>query len=786
MKQSSLLRIAATIVSFWLLTTTAMYAQEINSWTSHTSFNVVNDILVDENGSIWGTTNGGVFVFEDGAFTQTLTTIDGLAELSAQVIKADSENNLIVLGYESGRLDIIDSESGDITTLNDIQRANQFSPRGVNDILISEDNLFVATDFGIVVYDLNTLLVDNTFTKLGRFDRGITVNDILIRDGILYAGTLQGIAFGNFREDDLVLQSNWQNFSQSNGLPGGLVRSIAFFDDNLYASISEAGNFMYNGVVWQQSNALGSESVIEFEVSSDGNQLFGLTSNTIFTTTMSGVQNTTSVPLGRPALSIALGTGNTSFDFVIGSTAQGFLEYNGQEATVRKADGPSLNFIDGLTFRNETLYAGTTRSFVFNSPLNRFKTYNIFDGEGWTTFNSLNNNALAAESFINAFRTAVTDSTLYVGSWGTGVLRQDLATNEIEIFNRNNSALRGIPNSLNFIVTPGLELDSENGVWITSFLSQIPMFYLPPGSDDWVPIPKARAVQNADQYFNMLVDQNDQKWVALRTRQQVGAGLLVFDEGDLDDPTDNRSIKLNREFNNGNLPNLSVNAFAEDQNGEVWIATSRGVARFLFAELILEPGAVQERRAQWLLNADTTAASPFLLRDIDATALAVNGANQKWIGTRNDGLWLVNEEGSRILTHFTTENSPLIDNTINSITIDQESGTVYIGTASGLVSFVDVPTAPVEELNSLFVFPNPFSYDKHSGGINIENLTQATSVNIMTIDGHMVRRIEARGGRINWDGRNFNGQKLATGVYFIVALDNNTEEKAVGKVLIVR
>lgn len=785
MKHAFLLRTLSTLVVCWFAIATSTFSQQINSWTSHTSFNVVNDLLVDANGAIWGATNGGVFVFEDGAFVQTLTTIDGLAELRAEVIKADSENNFIILGYESGRLDIIDTESGEITTLNDIQRADQFSPRSVNDILITEGNIFVATDFGIVVYNLNTLLVDNTFTKLGRFDRGITVNDIVIRDGVLYAGTLQGVAFGNFREDDLVLQSNWQNFSQTNGLPGGLVQSIAFFDDNLYASVTEAGNFVYNGFNWQQSNTLGSQPVTEFEVSTDGSQLFGLTSNTVFRANRSGEQETISVPLGRPALSLALG-GSSSFEFVIGSTAQGFLEYNGQEFATRKADGPSVNFIDGLTFRNNTLYAGTTRSFVFGSPLNRFKTYNIFDGEEWTTFNSLNTDALASQSFGNAFRTAVTDSTLYVGSWGTGVLRQDLTNNEITIFNRDNSALRGLPNSLNFIVTPGLELDSESGVWITSFLSQIPMFYQPPGSDEWVPIPKAQAVQNADQYFNMLVDQNDQKWVALRTRQQVGAGLLVFDEGDLDDPSDNRSIKLNREFNNGNLPNLSVNAFAEDQNGEVWIATSRGVARFLFAELILEPGAVQERRAQWLLNADTTAQSPFLLRDIDATALAVNGANQKWIGTRDDGLWLVNEEGSRILTHFTTENSPLIDNSITSITIDPETGTVYIGTASGLVSFVDVPTAPVDELSSLFVFPNPFSYDKHSGGINIENLTQATSVNIMTIDGHVVRRIEARGGRINWDGRNFDGQRLATGVYFIVALDNNTEEKAVGKVLIVR
>jgi len=761
--------------------------QQVESWNTHTSFNVVNDILIDNNEVVWGTTTGGIFKFGDNEFNLTLTTQDGLTDLDATIIANNSERSTIVAGYENGVIDIIDKKSNEVTTLDDIERADQFNPRSINDFAFVRDTMVVATDFGLVVYDLNTLLVSSTFNKLGSFNRSIPVSDIIIRNDTIYAGTPEGIAFGNFIESDLLIESNWQNFNQTNGLPSGLVLSMAFFNSEFYASVNESGNFIYDGSRWVQTNLLGNAPALEFAVTGDGQQLLALKEGNIFSVDISDETGRIILETGRPATSISVAKGNND-NFVVGTTAEGFLAFNdiNSEPVQHKPEGPSINFVDGLTFKDGTLYAGTSRRFVFGSALNRFKTYNIFDGEDWKTFNRFNTEELREDPFGNGFRTTLADEFLYVGSWGSGILQQNIETDEIKIFNNSNSRLTGISNNQDFIVTPGIDVDTTGGIWATSFLSQNPLFYLPPDADDWIPFDKAAAVQPNDQYFDMLVDQNNQKWVALRTRQEDGTGLLVFDEGELEDPSDNRSIKLNREFNNGNLPDLAINDFTEDRNGEVWVATARGVARFLFADLILEPGAVQERRAQWLLNADTTADSPFLLRDIDATAITTNGANQKWIGTRNDGLWLVNAEGNTILEHFTAENSPLIDNSITSLTVDNESGRVYIGTSKGLVSFVGEPTEPEAQLGSLFIFPNPFSYEQNTGKIQIDQLSDATTISIITVDGTLVDRFNTRGGRVSWEPRTAKGEKLATGVYFIVAVDNNTDEKAVGKVLIVR
>lgn len=162
-----------------------------------------------------------------------------------------------------------------------------------------------------------------------------------------------------------------------------------------------------------------------------------------------------------------------------------------------------------------------------------------------------------------------------------------------------------------------------------------------------------------------------------------------------------------------------------------------------FSELIIEGGA-NERQAQWLINEDTTATSRFLLRDVNVSAMAVNAANEKWIGSVNQGIWVINEEGSRIIKRFTTDNSPLYSNNIRSIAINDETGEVFIATDLGLMSYFDIPKAPVDEMNTLKVFPNPFAYSKHNQ-IVIEGLSDDTQIKILGIDGSVVQELTASG-----------------------------------------
>ena len=76
------------------------------------------------------------------------------------------------------------------------------------------------------------------------------------------------------------------------------------------------------------------------------------------------------------------------------------------------------------------------------------------------------------------------------------------------------------------------------------------------------------------------------------------------------------------------------------------------------------------------------------------------------MGTDNSGLYLVSSDGTKTIHHFTTENSPLSSNNINSIKLNEETGEVFISTADGIVSYRSDSTEPVDiaETSKVHVF----------------------------------------------------------------------------------
>jgi hypothetical protein len=165
--------------------------------------------------------------------------------------------------------------------------------------------------------------------------------------------------------------------------------------------------------------------------------------------------------------------------------------------------------------------------------------------------------------------------------------------------------------------------------------------------------------------------------------------------------------------------------------------------------------------------------------------MAVDPSNQKWIGTEDDGLWLVSSTGGAVLKHFTVDNSPLPSNKIVSIAIDEQTGEVYIATDIGLVGYVAESVQGVRTMTSLTVYPNPYRYSENEGQqIYIEGLKDDSTVHILSVDGRLIRRFDTRGGRVSWDGRDANGDRLPTGIYTVVGT-HESGQKGTGKILMV-
>ncbi len=166
------------------------------------------------------------------------------------------------------------------------------------------------------------------------------------------------------------------------------------------------------------------------------------------------------------------------------------------------------------------------------------------------------------------------------------------------------------------------------------------------------------------------------------------------------------------------------------------------------------------------------------------TDIRVDGSNNKWIATAA-GAFLVSPDGQNTLFHFTKENSPLPSNIINDIEINDITGEVFFATDKGLVSYKGTSTSPSDNLNNVFVYPNPVR-PGFEGDVKISGLIDNANIKITDIEGNLVYETTSEGGTVLWDTRAFGKHKVASGVYMIfIASEDGTETK-VKKVMIVR
>ncbi|MEO1021339.1 MAG: two-component regulator propeller domain-containing protein [Bacteroidota bacterium] len=747
-------------------------AQALNDWSIFTSFRTVNGINEDLDGNIWLNTSGGIISYnQDLELIQEITNLQGLTNLDVQASVYDSISDQLIVGYSTGALNIIDLNTLDIRFIGDIERNTLFTNKGINKIIVAED-VFVATEFGVVVFDRNDLFVKASYAQFGSFNRGIPVNDLVISRDSIYLATNEGFAKAALG-DELVVAANWSIDASSDNFGDLPLTRLFVSDDIIYTSTSQQ-NYVFDAG-WQENTALQNAQVIDYALHPDG--IIYLTSQEL------------RVP-GIAAVSIAPNSGRSVFlgsdvsKVYIGTDNGGLLQYDieSSDLMIIENSGPFLNFFNDVNIdENGVLYSASTDAFPSVDPFNPIRGYYLFDGSVWRNFNRLTSPELSSANFGGVYVSGDTDSAYYFGSWGSGIARHNKNTDRIDVYNRGNSSLSGIEANRNFIVIAGLEGDRDNNMWATSFDSESPLNVQPAGEDTWIGFPAFEGA-STDRYFNLFIDSFNQKWISLINFDNQGLGMLVLDTGDLQDPDDDRFIKLTTDEGSGNLPNEIVKAVIQDQNDEVWIGTERGIARFIFPELLID-GGPNERRAQWLINEDTSAVSRLLLRDVNVSTMAINGANEKWIGSENQGIWVLNEEGSRIERRYTVDNSPLISNNIRSIEVNQETGEVFIATDLGLMSLLDVPKTALPSMDELKVFPNPFRYSQHDR-VFIEGLSESTTIHIVGVDGTVVNRFETTGGRVEWDGRDSNGRELGTGVYFIMAVGDG--EKGTGKVVIIR
>lgn len=757
-----------------VLTTSAQKKQ--GSWHDYLSYNKAIKLALAP-GKVYCATEGGLMIsdLEDNSVTR-FSDAAKLSDFSIETIAFSKENNVLVIAYKNSNIDL--AYGNKVVNLSDIKRKQMTGSKAINNISFVGKEAFLSCGFGIVVLNLQKQEVKETYF-IGEGGTALTVFDVEEYAGSLFAATENGILSAPLNNGDLADFNRWtrvENIPNSTGKFNHLETHAGRLIAN-YTTEQWAGDAMYafNGNTWEPF-----VSGIQFahDIQQHGKYLTvaGRTdvyvideSNSIVKQLNNYQFGNVSVPGISPLSAIVADNGV----LWVADYDNSLVKVNDTNFEKVSINGPFDNFVYGLYPSEAGLWVAPGGTKGWERP--RFQRFK----EGrWEYFTQSNHPEL--DGFFNILCMASDPADaehVFVGSWGGGLLEYRNGEFQNRFTNKNSPLKTALPKEPDapYVRVAGLDFDSQGNLWITNSNSPANLFMLAPdGKWKEFILPELATDYNIGK---VVVTQNDDKWVVALS----GHDAYVVDKtGDR-----KKRLLVTSYFNNGTIEEYTrmndIYSIVEDNEGAIWIGTSKGVAVYNNPSRIWDTESFYAQQPSLDLNDGIY--HP-LLKTETVTAIAVDGANRKWLGTQNSGVYLVSESGDREILHFTTDNSPLFSNDITSIGIDQKSGEVFIGTDQGLISYMGEAIGGKKSYAEAYVYPNPVR-ETYDGPITVTGLIENSEVKITDIAGNLVFRTTSLGGQAIWDGRNLNGNRVKTGVYLIFCNDNMGEETHIEKLLFI-
>ena len=224
---------------------------------------------------------------------------------------------------------------------------------------------------------------------------------------------------------------------------------------------------------------------------------------------------------------------------------------------------------------------------------------------------------------------------------------------------------------------------------------------------------------------------------------------------------------------------------AEDKDGYIWVGTNRGAVYFTKPRISSAEDKATTRCTRVKYTNEETGNLAYFLDNVVVTTLKVDAGNRKWIGTKGNGVYVLDNDNETIVYQFNTTNSPLLSDNIYDIEINDKTGEVFIGTDKGLNSYQGEASEGKSDYSEIYAYPNPVR-PEHMDKVTIVGLMDNSNVKITDLNGNIIYQTKSLGGQAIWNCRNANGSRVATGVYLVLASTEEASESVVTKIIVVK
>lgn len=753
--------------SLFLLLIQFCVAQSKLSWQGYFSFNEIKDISESAT-SVFAASENALFSKNTATnILKSTTTVDGLSGQTISAVYYSEAFKKTIIGYENGLMILINDVDGSILKVVDIiNKQLPANTKKINHFMEDNGLVYVSCDFGIVQFNLKTSQFGDTYF-IGDNGAEISVKQTTLFNGFIFAATSSGIRKADKTNANLIDYNQWSLVN------GGNWSSVETLDTELIAINNSGYIHRFNSNTFVGFLQLPQPAV---DTRAKNHNLFVTTANTVYVYNNQMVLNrqiTNSQVLDNTLnFSCATAVGNQIF---IGTKEKGLFvsSLNNVAAFENNTPaGPVRNNIFAIDAGSSVLWTVYGDYDVSYNPY-PLDNYGIsrYNASGW--LNIPYSEVYDAKSITRVLVNPNNEKQVYASSFFSGLVKVE---NDVPnfLYNEKNSGLESIttegPNYIDVRIN-ATAFDKSANLWVTNSRIKNGLKVLKTNGQ-WGSYAMTSIIDNAEEenYSSIAIDRNNVKWIGT-----LKSGVVGFNE------STNTFKKMTFGVDAGNLPIADVRALALDTKNQLWIGTTKGLR--VLSNVSSFQSESQLKANPIIITEDDLAQE--LLYEQFITSIAVDGANNKWIGTADSGVFMVSPNGQETKYHFTINNSPLPSNYVNDIKINAKTGEVFIATNKGLVSFNGIATEANDDLSNVYVYPNPVR-PNYNGTVKVAGLIDKANVKITDIEGNLVYEITSSGGTIEWDTTAFGKYKVASGVYMVFISAEDGRETKVKKVMIIR
>ena len=740
--------------------------QPVGQWREELSYNKAVQVTPATSGVFCATPYALFSVDPADNSIERFSKINGLHETGIQCMQWDAQGQKLVVAYSNSNIDVL--AGGAVFNIDAVKLKDIAADKTIYNIFCYQNIAYCCSGLGIIALDETKYEVKDTYS-IGAGGNTVKVTGMAAGAVYFYAATSEGLKQAPLSGVNLADYRNWQLLSGSNGLPAGSAANVLAVQNKIIAQKNDS-LFVLNGTTWSLlyadgwhiNNITAAENRLLISQQKPGTARVLVMNNNAAVEKIISQNNV----LINPAQAISLQ--NTVW---VADSIAGLLAYSGPAAIRYQPNSPYASAPGEMTVRDNVLWAASGT--VTAGWANTFSANGLyrFSNEEWNNFTK--ETIAGFDSLYDILTVAVDpkDNTAWAGSFGGGLLHLT-GDKTVQVYKQGSPLSPSFSNPGKYFIA-GLAFDNENNLWIADY-----------GATQNIAVKKADGSWNKffvpfslnnNAVAQIITDDFNQKWIV-----SPGNGLVCFNSGQTIDNTADDKWKLyTTGRGTGNLPSNNVLSIARDKNSFIWVGTSKGMGIIQCPQQVF--GTQGCDAVLPIVQQDNFAG--YLFSDEQVQTIAVDGADRKWVGTKN-GAWLISPDGASIIYRFTADNSFLLNNDVQKITIDGKTGEVFFATARGICSFRSTATTGSTENNNVLVFPNPVP-PGYTGSIAIRGLADNATVKITELDGRLVYQTKALGGQAIWNGKNYKGGVVATGVYLVLVSDDTRTQKTAAKIVFI-